>query len=63
MKKTLALIIFLGVLYLSIYFNSIVLEYTYKNFNFWITVVINLLSMITFIYFIDKFVEKIDKYD
>jgi hypothetical protein len=63
MKNIFRIIIFLGVLYLSIFSICTLLEYTYNNFNIWLTLVINIVSMMILIYFIDKFVDKLDKHD
>ncbi len=63
MKKTFRYFLFFSFLYLVIYLITTILQYTYNNFNFGVTIIINIVSMIIFIYFIDKFVDKLDKND
>lgn len=58
------MILFLfGFLYVVLNAFIFILKYTYYNFNIWLTIVINISLLISLIYFIDKFVKKLDKND
>jgi len=63
MKKAFLLIIFFGLLFCVIYSIAFILEYTYDKFNIWLTLLINISLLISFVYFIDKFVKKLDRND
>ena len=63
MKNSFLLLIFFAVLFCVIYTIAFILEYTYNNCNIWLTLFINIGLLISFVYFIDKFVKKLDKND
>ena len=63
MRKTFFLILFLAIFYLAIYFTILALQFTYNNFNIYSTFISNIVLIALFVYFIDKFVKKIDGND
>jgi hypothetical protein len=63
MKKNLLSIVWLIVLYVSIYFLCVFLQVLYLNMNFWLSFALNIVSVFTLIFIVDLVLKKITKDD
>jgi hypothetical protein len=61
MKKLIASIIFLLILYVSIYVFALIMQFTFQHMNLFISIAFNLTAIILLVYIINKIVVKLDK--
>jgi hypothetical protein len=63
MKKKLLGIIWFFVCYLIIYSICVIMQMTYLHMDFWLSLIVNLVSVFTLIFIVDLILKKITKND